>query len=330
MPNGLLTFSVMSWTLILLCACTDGSIGFVEVSEVNLEAVPDRKTLRITDVAMGREGIVYICDRTRWRVFRVSTQANEAQIIRPTALENGNTWRPNAIAVDNEGMLHIAGENAVWTIDFAGREVKRFDTEIANPTSIAVLDDGTTYVAGFNKGYVLHRYNRMGGAIPIIARTFQVDLVTIDAASGGMVRTWEGGVLFGANTPYELVALGNDGNVIKRQVRPELNLAPRIEYDKSANTTMVHMYSSGSGLSIATNDSLIYYCFSPKESGLFTSISRVYVDVYDRHFKSIVKDITIDGVILAADKDGYVYFVKKNQKGMDGLFRGKFNHRSIE
>ena len=332
MPSVSSTTTLISWASILLSACTFTSSGFVDVSEINLEAVPNRSAMRITDVAIGRGGVVYICDRTRSRVYRVSTNENKADVIRPNAIDNGNTWRPSAVAVGKEGMLYVAAENEVRIFDMAGRVVTRFKAEIAHPTSIAVMDDGTTYVAGFNNGYVLHRYNLdgEGGIIHVSDRASQDVRVNIAASWGGMVRTWERGVLFGTNMPFELVALGNDGNVIRRQLRPKLNLDLRLEFEESPNTAMVQIYSSGSGLSIATDDSLIYYCFSPKESGLFTDISRVYVDVYDRNFKSIAKDITIDGVILAADKDGYVYFTKKNHRGLDGLFRGKFKYRSIE
>ncbi|MCE2441189.1 MAG: hypothetical protein J4F39_17420 [Candidatus Latescibacteria bacterium] len=327
------THSLIAWILILLFGCTYRPVSageFVEVSEVNLESVPDRESMRITDVAMGRGGIVYICDKARGQVFRVSTQLNRAEVIRPKTRKNEQSWRPRAIAVDKEGMLYIAEETEVWIFDIEGRVVDKFDTEIANPTSIAVTVDGTTYVAGFNEGYVLYRYDSERSAKLLLGHSDQDVRVIIGSLSGGMVRTWESGVLFGANTPYELVALGNEGNVTKTQLRPELNLGTRVKFDKSANTAMVQISSSGSALSIATNDSLIYYCYSPRESGLFTDISRVYVDVYDRHLKPIGTDINIDGAILAADRDGYVYFAKKNQRGMDGLFRGKFKHGSFK
>ena len=330
MPSVSSTITLISCALILLCACTAGSNGFVELSEVNLEAVPDRKTMRITDVAIGHGGLVYICDRTSGHVYRVSTQANEVEVVRPTALGKGKSWRPRAIAVDKVGVLYVAEENKVWIFNIEGQVVEKFDTEIAIPTSIAAKHDGTTYVAGFNEGYVLYRYGVERSARLLLGHSDRDVRVIIGSPSGGMVRTWEGGVLFGASSPYELVALGNEGNVTKTRLRPELNLGTKIKFDRSANTAMVQISSSGTAHSIATNDSLIYYCYSPRESGLYTDISRVYVDVYDRHLKPISTDINIDGVILAADKDGNVYIAKKNQRGMDGLFRGKFKHRSFD
>ncbi len=322
------------WTMILLCGCwTNGSASaseFLEVSEINLEAVPNRGSMRITDVAMGRGGTLYICDKVSGQVFRVSTRANNAAVIRPKALGKEQSWRPRAIAVDKEEMLYVAEEAKVWIFDIKGQVVDKFVTEIANPTSVAATHDGTTYVAGFNEGYVLYRYDVERSAKLLLGHSDRDVRVIIGSLSGGMVRAWEGGVIFGANTPYELVALGNEGNVTKTRLRPELNLGTRIEFDRSANTAMVQISSSGSALSIATNDSLVYYCYSQRESGLYTDISRVYVDVYDRQLKPISTDINIDGVIVAADKDGYVYFAKKNQRGMDGLYRGKFKYRSIE
>ena len=324
------THSLIAWILILLCASTCRPVSareFVEVSEVNLEAVPDRKSMRITDVAMGRRGIVYICDRTRGHVYRVSTQTNEANVVRPTNLGKGKSWRPCAIAVDKEGMLYVGGENEVWIFDMTGRVIKNYNTEIDYPTSIAVMRNGTIYVAGENDGYILHQYDLNGHVIPVLGRSVKDLPVIIESVSGGMVRTWEGGVLFGADTPYEIVAIGKAGNVIKRQLRPEMDLAPKVAFDVSGGTATVQISPSGRGLSIATDDSLIYYCFSPNESGLYTDVTRVHMDVYDCHFKSIAKDINIDGVILAADKDGYFYFTKKNNREMDGLFRGKFKCR---
>ena len=324
---------IVCTSILLIFACTYSSSNaseFEEVSEVNLEAVPDRTTLRIADVAIGRGGIVYICDRERKQVFRVFTQANEAEVIRPKAVEKEEFWGPCAIAVGKEGMMYVVGKNEVWIFDVSGRVVSRFDTEIANPTSIAATDDGTTYIAGYNQGYVLYRYNREGGAIRVLGRRDRDVRVMIGSPSGGMVRSWDRGIIFGAGEPYEIVALGNDGNVIKRQLRPELDLGPKIEFEQSATTMRYQISPSGIGLSIATNDSLIYYCFSLKDSGLYTEISRVYVDVYDRNLNPIARDINIDGVILSAHRDGYVYYTMKNDRGMDGLFRGKLKRRWIE
>lgn len=332
-PSGSSTFPVISWASILFCACSFSSSGFVEVSEINLEAVPSRSAMRITDVAMGREGIVYICDRTRSLVYRVSTNENKADVIRPNALDNGNTWRPSAVAVGKEGMLYVATENKVWIFNAEGRGVTRVGTRIAHPTSISVRDDGTMYVAGkAHDKYVLHWYGHEGEdrIIYAMGRPDHDARGDFSVFWGAMVRAWERGLLFGTDMPFELVALEEDGDVIKSRLRPALNLDPKIDYDESLNTATIQVFSLGKGLSIASNDSLIYYCFTPDETGLYTDISSVYVDVYNRNLESVAKDIKVVGVIVAADNDGYVYFAKKNRKGMDGLFRGKLKYRSTE
>ncbi len=295
-------------------ACVSEQGIFTNVSEVNLDNIPQRSEFRIDDVAIHSKERFYICDK-RNRVYCVLTQTSEVQEIKPTVIEEGKVWVPLAIATDDE-KLYVAGYYSVSIFDLSGNLIYEFDTEIMIPTSIEVTKNGAIYIAGDREGQVLHRYDGNRVRKPLLKGFTHEDHSIVASFAGGMVHKWKEGIVFGAKTPYELVMVDGEGDITEQLLRPELDFEPKfeIERDEEGGTTFYNN-QVGKGLSVVATNAFVFYTYSLHRSK--------YVDIYEHPLKPIAKDFPTDAVILGADEEGYLYF-KRKEEGRERLFRGKF------
>ncbi len=313
---------------------------FFNVSQTDLDNIPNRSVLRISDIAFDSAGRMYVCSR-KGQVFSISKQI--AKEIKPSVSEENTPWMPRAISTDQSNKLYVAGLNYVWIFDTSGESVGGFDTDISHPTSIAIAGDDIVYIAGHNKGYVLHQYENNGKGKPLLEElkkgsqrkigtgTFviQIDpnkkpknqqLQIVNTSSGGMVRTWENGVFFADKTSYHLITYQN-GQVVTRRQRPELDFEPRSNTKISGNNVQIKVQDTGKGIGVIVTDKFVFYCYSLPGSEIF-------LDIYDHNLNLVEIDVGIDGTLIGADKEGYLY-LKRKVDGREELFRAKFNPESL-
>ncbi len=310
------------WMLFSFQACVGEQGIFTDVSEVNLDNMPQRSNLRIDGLAVHSKDRLYICDKRNNRVYCVLTQTAEVKEIKPTVMEEGKMWLPMAIAADDE-KLYVAGHYLFSIFGASGNLIDQFNIEISVPTSVAVMKNGAIYIAGHQEGYVLHQYDGDRVRKPILKGFTHEDRSVVSTFSGGMVHKWKEGIVFGAKTPYELVALDEGGNIAKRVTRPELDFEPKFTLEKSGDHHRFHNQQVGKGLSVVATEGFVFYGYSLRRPE-----SALYVDIYNHPLNPIAKDVQIDAVILGADDEGYLYF-KRKAEGREVLFRGKFNERKF-
>ena len=291
---------------------------FSDVSQINLDNIPNRSDLRISDIAFDSAGRIYVCSKQR-QVFSISK--NTVKKIKPSVTEENMPWMPRAISTDQSDKLYVAGLNHVWIFDASGGSVGGFNTDISHPTSIAIADDNMVYIAGHKEGYVLHKYKKNGeGRLLLEGYTHKV-LEVARSFSGGIVRAWKRGVVFGAHTPYHLVAYQNK-QVVTKCKRPELDFEPKFDYQKLGEMHIIKKYPSNEGIGTAVTDEWVFYCYS------MLGGSDIYLDIYDHNLNLVEIDVGIDGTLMGADKEGYLY-LKRKVDGREELFRAKFNPESL-
>ena len=313
---------------------------FSDVYQVNLDNIPNRSDLRISDIAFDLAGRIYVCSR-KGQVFSISK--NIVKEIKPNVTEENTPWMPRAVSTDHSDKLYIAGLNHVWIFDASGESLGGFETDIPHPTSIAIADDGMVYIAGHNKGYVLHQYAKNGIGKPVLEEltkgsqrkigtgqfVIQIDptkepqnqkLQIVNTSSAGMVRAWKNGVVFADKTSYHLIAY-QDGQVVTKRQRPELDFEPRSNTNISGNNVQIQVQDTGKGIGVTVTDEFVFYCYSlPK--------SEIYIDIYDHNLNPVEIDVGIDGTLIGSDKEGYLY-LKRKVDGREELFRAKFNPQSL-
>lgn len=302
------------------CASDPNESGglFLDVSQINLDNIPNRPDLRISDIAFDSTGRIHVCSK-QGQVFSISK--NIAKEIKPSVTEEIIPWTPRAINTDQSDKLYVAGLNHVWIFDASGDSVSGFDTDISHPTSIAIAGDNMVYIAGHKEGYVLHKYKKSGeGKLLLEGYTHKV-LEVARSFSGGIVRAWKRGVVFGAHTPYHLVAYQNKQVVTKRK-RPELDFEPKFNYQKLGEMHIIKKYPSSEGIGTAVTDEWVFYSYS------LLGGSEIYLDIYDHNLNLVEIDIGIDGTLMGADKEGYLY-LKRKVDDREELFRAKFNPESL-
>lgn len=300
-------------------ACVSEHGVFINVSEVNLDNIPQRSELRIDDVAIHSKERLYICEKEK-RVYSVLTHISEVKEIKPTVIKEGKIWVPMAITTDDE-KLYVAGYYLLSIFDLSGNLIHEFDTEIMIPTSIEVTKNGTIYIAGDKEGHVLHRYDENRVRKPLLKGFTHEDRAVVYNFAGGIISKWKEGIVFGAKTPYELVMVDRSGNITERVARPELDFVPKfkIERDEERRSVSFHNNQIGKGRSVVATDALVFYGYS-----LLLPKSAKYIDIYEHPLIPVAKNIQIDAIILGADEEGYLYF-KRKEEGRERLFRGKFN-----
>lgn len=367
----------------LSCASDSSDSLFSDISQVNLDNIPNRSDLRISDIAFDSAGRIYICSR-KGQVFSISKHT--VKKIKPSVNEESTPWTPRAISIDQSDKLYVAGLNHVWIFDASGQSVGGFDTDISYPTSIVVASDGMVYLAGPKGEYVLHQYGKNGeeksaleafkessdgkssGGTFVFERkdmgSFQVKrssnkkngeeksvikreiksssqknddgqltinidsdkepqnkvLMMANPSVGGMVQIWKNGVVFAAKTPYHLIAY-QDGQVVTRHQRPELGFESGSDVNRSGNNIQIKVHNTGKGIGVTVTDEFVFYCYSLPGS-------EIYIDIYDHNLNLVEIDVGIDGTLMGADKEGYLY-LKRKVNGREELFRAKFNPESI-
>ena len=362
-------------------SCTsDPSDGlFSDISQVNLDNIPNRADLRILDIAFDSAGRIYICSR-KGQVFSVSKHT--VKEIKPSVIEESTPWIPRAISIDQSYKLYVAGPYYVWLFDTSGESLGGFETNISNPISISVAGDGMVYIAGPKGGYLLHQYGKNGEKKPVIEafkessqeedseraivferkdmESFQIKMssnkknsgekpvikrvikslpkkndegeftININSDKGpqnkalmmanppseGVVRAWKNGIVFATKTPYGLVAYQEE-QVVTRHQRPELGFESESKTNISGNNIEIKVQETGKGIGVTVTDEFVFYCYSlPK--------SEIYLDIYDHNLNLVEIDVGIDGTLMGADKEGYLY-LKRKVDDREELFRAKFN-----
>ena len=308
---------------------------FSNISQIDLDNIPNRSDLIISDIAFDSAGQIYVCSR-KGQVFSISKQT--VKEIKPSVTVDSNTWMPRAISTDQSDKLYVAGRNHVWIFNASSESVGGFDTDILFPTSIAIAGDGMVYIAGHNKGYVLHQYGKDGKGKSLLEEvkkgslkkigTGQFVITTapgkepqiVNTSSAGMVRAWKNGVVFADKTSYHLIAY-QDGQVVTKQQRPELDFEPKSTTNISGNNMEIRVHDTGKGIGVTVTDGFVFYCYSLPGS-------ETYIDVYDHNLNLIEIDIGIDGTLMGAYEEGYLY-LKRRVDGREDLFRAKFNPESL-
>ena len=308
---------------------------FSDVSQADLDNIPNRADLRILDIVFDSVGRMYVCSR-KGQVFSVSKRT--VKEIKPSVTVENTPWMPRAISTDQSDKLYVAGRNHIWIFDASGESVDGFDTDISHPTSIAVTDDNVVYIVGHKGGYVLHQYGENGERKPLLEEikkdsqgkigtgqfVIQIDQnkgpQIVNTSSAGMVRTWKNGVVFADKTSYHLIAY-QDGQVVTKQLRTELDFEPRSNTNISGNNIQIQVHDTGKGIGVTVTDDFVFYCYSLPGS-------EIYLDIYDHNLNLVEIDVGIDGTLLGADKEGYLY-LKRKVDGQEELFRVKFNPESL-
>lgn len=283
-----------------------------DVSKVNLNNIPNRSDLEILDIAFSSADGMYV--HSGEQVFSVSKRT--VKEIKPSFIEDSTPWIPRAISTDKSDKLYVAGRNHVWIFDASGESLGGFETNISYPTSIAVVGDGTVYIAGPKGKYVLHYYKKNGAELSVLEGYTHKELAVARSFSGGVVRSLKNGVVFGAKTPYDLIAY-QDGQVVTRHQRPELDFEPKFDYQNLGKTYILKKYPTGKGIGATVTDEFVFYCYSLPGS-------ETYIDVYDHNLNPVEIDVGIDGTLIGSDKEGYLY-LKRKVDGREELFRAKFN-----
>ena len=145
-------------------------------------------------------------------------------------------------------------------------------------------------------------------------------LIMTNPSAGGMVQNWKNGVVFAAKTPYDLIAY-QDGQVVTRHQRPELDFEPRSNTNISGNNMEIRVHDTGKGIGVTVTDEFVFYCYSLPGSD-------IYLDIYDHNLNLVEIDVGIEGTLMGADKEGYLY-LKRKVDGREELFRAKFNPESL-
>lgn len=308
---------------------------FLNVSQTDLDNIPNRSDLRISDIVFDLAGRMYVCSK-QGQVFSISK--NTVKEIKPSGAEENTPWMPRAISTDQSDKLYVAGRNQVWIFNVSGESVGGFETDISYPTSIAVADDNVVYIAGHKGGYILHQYGENGERKPVLEElkkgaqgkigTGQFVITTtpgkepqiVNTSSAGMVRAWKNGVVFADKTSYHLIAYQN-GDVVTRRQRPELNFEPRSNTNILGNNVQIQVQDTGKGIGVTVTDDFVFYCYSLPGSD-------IYIDIYDHNLNLVEIDVGIEGTLIGADKEGYLY-LKRKVDGREELFRAKFNPESL-
>ena len=68
-------------------------------------------------------------------------------------------------------------------------------------------------------------------------------------------------------------------------------------------------------------DEFVFYCYSLPGP-------EIYLNVYDHNLNLVEIDVEIDGTLMRADKEGYLY-LKRKVDGREELVRAKFNPESL-
>ena len=340
-PVNSVLFSLLCGVCATFLSCNADLSGglFSDVSQVNLDNIPNRSDLRISDIAFDSTGRMYVCSR-QGQVFSVSKHT--VKEIKPSAIVGStpwmSRWMSRAISTDQSDKLYVAGRNHVWIFDASGESVGGFDTDISYPTSIAVAGDGLVYITGHKGGYVLHQYEKNGKGKSVLEELTkgsqgkigrgQFVITTapgkepqiVNTSSAGMVRAWKNSVVFADKTSYHLIAY-QDGQVVTRQQRPELDFEPKANINISGNNTEVRVQDTGKGIGVIVTDKFVFYCYSLPGSD-------IYIDIYDQNLNLVEIDVGIEGTLIGADKEGYLY-LKRKVDGREELFRAKFNPESL-
>ena len=365
----------------LSCASDPSDGLFSDISQINLDNIPNRSDLSISDIAFDSAGRIYICSK-KGQIFSISKQT--VKEINPSITEESTPWTPRAISTDQSDKLYVAGRNHVWIFDASGKSLGGFETNISYPTSIAVASDNMIYIAGPKGEYVLHQYGKNGEGKPVLEafkersqgknsggtfvferkdmESFQAKrspnkknekekpvikreiksssqksgdgksvlkigsgaqdkvLMMDNPSAGGMVQTWKNGVVFAAKTPYHLIAY-QDGQVVTRHQRPELGFESGSNVNRSGNNIEIKVHNTGKGIGVIVTDKFVFYCYSLPGSD-------IYIDIYDHNLNLVEIDVGIDGTLLGADKEEYLY-LKRKVDGREELFRAKFNPESL-
>ena len=319
----------------LSCASDPSDGLFSDISQINLDNIPNRSDLSISDIAFDSAGRIYICSK-KGQIFSISKQT--VKEINPSITEESTPWTPRAISTDQSDKLYVAGPNQVWIFDASGESVGGFETDILFPTSIVVVGDNMVYIAGHKGGYILHQYGENGERKPVIEEfkkgsekkisPGQFVITTapgkepqiVNTSSAGMVRAWKNGVVFADKTSYHLIAY-QDGQVVTRQQRPELDFEPKSTTNISGNNMEIRVHDTGKGIGVTVTDEFVFYCYSLPGSD-------IYIDIYDHNLNLVEIDVGIDGTLLGADKEEYLY-LKRKVDGREELFRAKFNPESL-
>ena len=365
------------------CASNSSDSLFSDISQVNLDNIPNRADLRILDIAFDSAGRIYICNR-KGQVFSISKRT--VKEIKPSVIEESTPWIPRAISIDQNYKLYVAGPYYVWLFDTSGESLGGFETNISNPISISVAGDGMVYIAGPKGGYLLHQYGKNGEEKPVIEafkessqeedsgtavvferkdmESFQIKMSSNKKNSGekpvikrvikslpkkndegeftininpdkgpqnkalmmanppseGVVRAWKNGIVFATKTPYGLVAY-QDEQVVTKHQRPELGFESESKTNISGNNIEIKVQDTGKGIGVTVTDDFVFYCYSLPGSD-------IYIDIYDHNLNLVEIDVGIEGTLLGADKEGYLY-LKRKVDGREELFRAKFNPESL-
>ena len=145
-------------------------------------------------------------------------------------------------------------------------------------------------------------------------------LMMANPSVGGMVQTWKNGVVFVAKTPYDLIAY-QDGQVVTRHQRPELGFESESKTNISGNNIQIKVHDTGKGIGVTVTNDFVFYCYSLPGPD-------IYIDIYDQNLNLVEIDVGIEGTLIGADKEGYLY-LKRKVDGREELFRAKFNPENL-
>lgn len=84
---------------------------------------------------------------------------------------------------------------------------------------------------------------------------------------------------------------------------------------------LIKISDTGKGIGVTVTDTFVFYCYSLPGSD-------IYIDIYDHNLNLVEIDVEIDGTLIGADKEGYLY-LKRKVDGREELFRAKFNPKSL-
>ncbi len=254
---------------------------------------------------------------------------------------------PTSIAVASDNMIYIAGPKGEYVLHQYGKNGEEKPALEAFKEKSQGKNSGGTFVferKDMGSFQVKRSSNKKnGGEKSVIKKEIKNSLqknddgqltITIDPdkepqnkvlmmanpSVGGMVQTWKNGVVFAAKTPYHLIAY-QDGQVVTKHQRPELGFESGSNVNRSGNNIEIKVHNTGKGIGVTVTDEFVFYCYSLPGSD-------IYIDIYDHNLNLVEIDVGIDGTLIGADKEGYLY-LKRKVNGREELFRAKFNPESL-
>ncbi len=258
-----------------------------------------------------------------------------------------NISNPISIAVAGDGMVYIASSKGGYLLHQYGKNGEEKPVlEAFKESSPKKNSEGTVVferkdMESFQIKMSANKKN--GGQKPVIKKvikslpkkndegqsTINIDpdkepqnkaLIMANPPSEGVVRAWKNGVVFATKTPYGLAAY-QEGQVVTRHQRPELDFGSESKTNISGNNIEIQVQDTGKGIGATVTDDFVFYCYSLPGS-------EIYLDVYDHNLKLVEIDVGIEGTLIGADKEGYLY-LKRKEDGREELFRAKFNPESL-